>query len=139
MTPYVETVRSSRTRSTGTPKTRRATSGTSVRTPRSSRTARVTREGSFKAGVDGALPGILIPADPEPGMAYRQEYYAGEAEDNGAVLSVEELVEVPYGQFDAALLTRDTIALEPDVAALKFFAPGRRPRAHARRLGREWS
>ncbi len=84
----------------------------------------VSREGSFEAGVDGALPGVLIPADPQPGMAYRQEYYAGEAEDNGAVLSVEELVEVPFGRFDAALLTRDTIALEPDVAALKFYAPG---------------
>ena len=30
-------------------------------------------------------------------MAYRQEYSAGQAEDSGAVLSVDELVEVPYG------------------------------------------
>ncbi|KRE21660.1 hypothetical protein ASG80_13230 [Agromyces sp. Soil535] len=84
----------------------------------------VSREGSFEAGVDGALPGIALPADPEPGMSYRQEYYAGEAEDNGAVLSVEELVEVPYGRFESALLTRDTNPLEPDVAELKFYAPG---------------
>ena len=84
----------------------------------------VSRDGSFEAGVDGALPGIAMPADPEPGMTYRQEYYAGEAEDNGAVLSVDELVEVPYGRFDGALLTRDTNALEPDVAELKFYAPG---------------
>ena len=55
----------------------------------------VSRGGSFEAGVDGALPGIAVPADPEPGMEYRQEYAAGEAEDNGAVLSVDELVEVP--------------------------------------------
>ena len=40
-----------------------------------------SREGSFEAGVDGALPGIALPADPQPGMAYRQEYLAGEAED----------------------------------------------------------
>lgn len=84
----------------------------------------VSRDGSFEAGVDGALPGIAVPADPRPGMSYRQEYFAGEAEDNGAVLSVEELVGVPYGRFDGALLTRDTNALEPDVAELKLYAPG---------------
>jgi hypothetical protein len=84
----------------------------------------VSRDGSFEAGVDGALPGIAVPADPRPGMSYRQEYFAGEAEDNGAVLSVEELVEVPYGRFEDSLLTRDTNALEPDVAELKFYAPG---------------
>ena len=83
----------------------------------------VSRNGSFEAGVDGALPGIAVPADPQPGMSYRQEYFAGEAEDNGAVLSVDELVEVPFGRFDGALLTRDTNALEPDVAELKLYAP----------------
>ena len=57
-------------------------------------------------------------------MTYRQEYYAGEAEDVGAVLSVEELVEVPYGSYDGALLTRDTTPLEPDAAELKLYAPG---------------
>lgn len=35
-----------------------------------------TKEGSFEAGVDGALPGIIMPAHPQPGMTYRQEYYA---------------------------------------------------------------
>ncbi|MFD4420784.1 hypothetical protein ACFWN7_04670 [Agromyces sp. NPDC058484] len=84
----------------------------------------VSRGGSFEAGVDGALPGIAVPARPRPGMSYRQEYYAGEAEDNGKILSVDELVEVPYGRFDGALLTRDTNALEPDVAELKLYAPG---------------
>lgn len=84
----------------------------------------VSREGSFEAGVDGALPGIALPAHPRPGMSYRQEYSAGEAEDNGAVLSVDELVEVPYGRFDEALLTRDTNALEPDAEELKFYARG---------------
>ncbi|MET1015337.1 MAG: hypothetical protein ABWX76_00880 [Leifsonia flava] len=84
----------------------------------------VSREGSFEAGVDGALPGIAVPADPQPGMAYRQEYSAGQAEDSGAVLSVEELVEVQYGRFSEALLTRDTNALEPTAAELKFYARG---------------
>jgi hypothetical protein len=83
-----------------------------------------TTAGSFEAGVDGALPGIVIPADPVDGMQYRQEYYEGEAEDNGEVLSVEEQAEVPYGHFEAVLLTKDTSGIEPDVLEYKLYAPG---------------
>ena len=80
--------------------------------------------GSFEAGVDGALPGVIMPGDPVDGMQYRQEYYEGEAEDNGEVLSVEEQVEVAYGHFEGAVLTKDTITIEPDVQEYKLYAPG---------------
>ncbi len=82
-----------------------------------------TRGGSFEAGVDGAQAGIILPADPQDGMQYRQEYYEGEAEDNGEVLSVEEQAEVPYGRFEDALLTKDTITIEPKVLEYKLYAP----------------
>jgi hypothetical protein len=82
-----------------------------------------TKSGSFEAGVDGALPGIIMPGDPQPGMQYRQEYYKGEAEDNGEILSTQEMAEVPYGQFDNALLTKDTITIEPNVLEYKLYAP----------------
>ncbi len=39
-----------------------------------------TKEGSWKAGVDGAQAGIVMLADPRPGDQYLQEYYKGEAE-----------------------------------------------------------
>jgi hypothetical protein len=81
-------------------------------------------EGSFEAGVDGALPGIIIPADPQPGMEYRQEYYASEAEDNGAILALDEMVDVEAGHYDGVLLTRDTITIEPGIEEHKFYAPG---------------
>jgi hypothetical protein len=84
----------------------------------------VTRAGSWEAGVDGAQPGIVLPAGPRPGMAYRQEYYAGEAEDRAEVLSVEEQVEVPIGHYTGALLTKDLTALEPRVVEYKLYAPG---------------
>jgi hypothetical protein len=83
-----------------------------------------SREGSFEAGVDGAIPGVSMPGKPQPGLAYRQEYYKGEAEDNGEVLSVEEMADVPAGHFDKALLTKDTVTIEPDVLEYKLFAPG---------------
>ena len=84
----------------------------------------MTRKGSWEAGIDGALPGIAMPADPQPGLAYRQEYYQGKAEDNGEVLSIEEMAEVPFGQFGNVLLTKDTITIEPDVLEYKLYAKG---------------
>jgi hypothetical protein len=80
--------------------------------------------GSWEAGVDGAQPGIAMPADPEPGLTYRQEYYAGEAEDAARVLSVDELVSAPFGSYDEALLTRDFTPVEPDVVEYKLYARG---------------
>ena len=86
----------------------------------------VDRAGSFEAGVDGAQPGIAMPADPVPGLSYRQEYYKGEAEDKGAVITVgKERVRVPFGFFDKdVLMTRDLVPTEPKVQELKFYAPG---------------
>ena len=83
----------------------------------------VNSKGSFEAGVDGAEAGIVMPADPQPGMEYRQEYYEGEAEDRGAIVTVgEEMVEVPAGFFDDVVMTRDLVPTEPRVQELKFYA-----------------
>ena len=72
--------------------------------------------------MDGAQAGIILPADPQIGQAYRQEYYAGQAED--AAESVDEHVEVPFGTFDGVLQTSDFTPLEPDVEEHKFYARG---------------
>ena len=84
----------------------------------------VTTAGSWEAGSDGALPGVIVPAEPEVGMTYRQEYYAGEAEDAAEVLSLSERAEVPYGSFTDVLLTKDFTPLEPKVLEYKLYAPG---------------
>jgi hypothetical protein len=67
-----------------------------------------------------------MPGDPQPGIGYRQEYLKGEAEDEGAVVTVgEERAEVPFGPFDeGVLMTRDLVPTEPRVEELKFYAPG---------------
>jgi hypothetical protein len=85
----------------------------------------VDHGGSFEAGVDGAQPGIAMPANPEPGLSYRQEYYKGEAEDKAAVIAVgKERVQVPFGYFNKdILMTRDLVPTEPKVQELKFYAP----------------
>jgi hypothetical protein len=80
--------------------------------------------GSWQAGVDGAQPGILLPARPRPGLTYRQEYLKGEAEDFASVLSLDMRAKVPFGVFDHLLTTRDRTPLEPNVTEHKFYARG---------------
>ncbi len=81
-------------------------------------------EGSFEAGKDGAEAGIILPAEPKAGMKYRQEYYEGEAEDRGEIVSTKEQAEVPFGHFRNVLMTKDTNPLEPKVLEFKFYARG---------------
>ena len=83
-----------------------------------------TTEGSWEAGVDGALPGIVMPAEPTVGFAYRQEYYKGEAEDMGEVIRVGVSKTVAFGDFDGVVVTRDWNPLEPDVVEEKYYATG---------------
>jgi len=84
----------------------------------------VSREGSFEAGVDGAQAGVIMPARPRPGLRYRQEYYAGKAEDRAEVVSLREQAEVPHGHFGRVLMTRDLTPLNPRVLEFKFYARG---------------
>jgi len=83
-----------------------------------------TTEGSWAYGVDGAQPGVVVPADPKQGMRYREEYYAGHAEDAAEVLNVGSQVQVPYGRFKGAMLTRNYSSLEPTVEEMKLYARG---------------
>ena len=83
-----------------------------------------TTAGSWEAGVDGAQPGVLVPAEPEVGDVYRQEYYAGEAEDAAEVLSLDEWVEVPSGSYEGVLMTKDYTPLQPEILEHKFYARG---------------
>jgi hypothetical protein len=84
----------------------------------------VSTKGSWEAGVDGAQAGVIMPAQPQVGMKYRQEYYKGEAEDNAEVLRLDEHVEVPFGMFDGALKTKETTPLEPDIVEHKYYVRG---------------
>ena len=84
----------------------------------------VSTAGSWEHGVDGALAGVIVPADPQVGTTYRQEYYEGEAEDVGTVLSLDEQAQVPFGHFREVLLTKDFTLLERRVLEYKLYAIG---------------
>jgi hypothetical protein len=79
-------------------------------------------EGSWEAGVDGALPGIVMPAAPAVGQAYRQEWYPGEAEDLAEVLRLDGSATVAGTRYDGLLVTEEWNPLEPDVVEEKSYA-----------------
>ena len=79
---------------------------------------------SWESGVDGAKPGIIMPADPRPGDAYRQEYYPpGKALDQARVLRRTGTLTVRYGTFKRLLVTSEFSPLEPQTER-KYYAPG---------------
>jgi len=84
----------------------------------------VRSDGSWETGVDGAKPGIVMEADPSSGDLYRQEYYAGHAEDMAKVLGTDASVAVPYGRFDHALETSEWTPLERGVIEHKSYVRG---------------
>ncbi len=66
----------------------------------------------------------MMPAEQTVGHAYRQEYYAGEAEDMGEIIAIGDHVDVPVRAYDHVVVTRDWSPLEPDVIEQKYYAPG---------------
>ena len=79
---------------------------------------------SWRSGVDGAKPGIIMPAHPRPGDRYRQEYYPrGEAMDEARVLGKRGPVTVPYGTFKRSLVTSEFSPLEPQTEE-KYYVAG---------------
>ena len=84
----------------------------------------ISTEGSWEAGVDGAMPGIIMWAEPKVGDTYRQEYYEGEAEDMAKVLRMNASVSVPWGDYEDCLVTKEWTPLERGVIEHKYYAPG---------------
>jgi len=80
--------------------------------------------GSWKAGVDGAKPGIIMKAAPQVGDVYRQEFFLLEAEDMGEILDDDGSATVPFGTFNGTLVTRDFTPLEPEANEHKHYALG---------------
>jgi hypothetical protein len=84
----------------------------------------IDTEGSFHAGVDGAQPGVFMQARPEVGRRFRQEWFAGHAEDTYRAEQLSTSITVPYGKFTHALRTPEQTALEPDVLDNKWYVAG---------------
>jgi len=83
-----------------------------------------SREGSWEAGVDGAVAGIIMPADPRPSQAAYMEFAKGEAEDQAWVVQRLPSVQTPGGRQRHIVRTLEWSRLEPQVVSMKFYARG---------------
>jgi hypothetical protein len=72
-------------------------------------------EGTWRAGVNGARPGIYMTAHPRVGQSWEQEYYRGHAQDRFTVIGV-------FGS--NAVLTQETTPLEPTTIDHKLYVRG---------------
>jgi hypothetical protein len=81
-----------------------------------------TTEGTWRAGIDGAKPGIYMPAHPRVGQFAEQEYYKGHAEDRFEVIGVFHTV-VGHSKTNA-ILTQETTPLEPGTVDHKLYVHG---------------
>ena len=87
------------------------------------RNGRVTNtSGTWRAGVNGARPGIYMPAHPRLGQSGRQEYYKGQAEDHFRVIGLFRTVTAPG--IKNTLLTKEWTPLEPGVIDHKMYVRG---------------
>lgn len=80
--------------------------------------------GSWEAGVNGAQPGIVMEANPQIPDSYRQEYFAGDAEDTAWIVNRGGTISVPYGKVRNVLTTLEATRLEPGAYDQKVYAPG---------------
>ena len=78
--------------------------------------------GTWTAGIDGALPGIYMPAHPRVGRTGRQEFYKGQAEDHFKVIGSFSTVS-PAGAPNA-VLTEEWTPLEPGTLDNKLYVRG---------------
>jgi hypothetical protein len=85
----------------------------------------VGHEGAWRSGVDGALPGIIMPGTFLLGAKYFQEIAPGVALDRGRNVSMGLDVVTPAGTFSRCVGVMDTNALEPDAEGdPKVYCPG---------------
>ncbi len=82
-----------------------------------------SREGSWQAGVDGGVAGIIMPADPRPTDAYRQEFLSGHAEDQAWIVGRHGRLRLPIGRVRDVVRSYEWTRLEPNVVSLKLYAP----------------
>jgi hypothetical protein len=80
-------------------------------------------DGSWRAGVNGARPGVVMPGLNLVGARYFQEVAPDIALDRAETVSVTDTLSTPAGDFTNVLKTKETSALEKG-KEFKFYAPG---------------
>ena len=82
----------------------------------------VSHESEWRADAPESRPGIIMPADPRPGVSFRMEV-APDAADEGEIVEVGSSTEVPAGVFEDTVRLVESNPLE-DEEGEKVYARG---------------
>ena len=80
-------------------------------------------EGAWEAGVDGAIAGLIMLADPGPGLFYRQEFYEDVAEDAAKIIGIDRPVSIGLGDFTGCIITKEWSPLSRGTVEHKHYCP----------------
>ena len=81
-------------------------------------------DGAWEAGVNGALPGYIMEANPQAGDSYYQEFASQDAAlDQSKVISRDKPLKTELGTSNV-LQTLESTELTPGVFENKYYAPG---------------
>lgn len=84
----------------------------------------VSHEGTWLAGIDNARAGMIMPGKVEIGLKYYQEVAPGIAEDRAEIISLNDTLDTPAGEFANVLKTEETNPLKPEEKEFKYYAAG---------------
>jgi hypothetical protein len=84
----------------------------------------VNHEGSWRAGENGAQPGVIMPGTFLLGARYFQEFAPDVAEGRAEHVKMGQTVRTPVGTFTNCVSVEETNALSPDDKSLKVYCPG---------------
>ncbi len=83
----------------------------------------VSHEGAWQAGTNGARFGLMMPGTPVPGYRFYQESAPGIAMDRAEIISLNEKLKTPAGDFKNVLKIVETTPLERGSEA-KYYTSG---------------
>jgi hypothetical protein len=84
----------------------------------------VGHAGAWRAGRDGAMPGLVMPGTFLLGSRYYQEIRPGVAMDRAEHVRMSLHVEVPAGRFERCVEVEESSPLEPGSKSTKLYCPG---------------
>ena len=84
----------------------------------------VDHHGSWRAGIDGARPGIQMPSVPLVGARYYQELAPGIALDLAEIASVTDAITLPTGSYTNVLKVNEGSAIETTSFGEKWYLRG---------------
>jgi len=83
----------------------------------------IGHSGAWRAGVDGARAGLMMPAQTPVGLQHYQEVAPGIAMDRAEIVADNVTFETPMEAFNGCLKVLETSPLEPGDDSIKLYAP----------------